>query len=131
MVKTPVSKTGSPGSNPGACAKRKRPSHYRLDGKTLVAMPPDILAWSIEDVMAESRSIGTRVAYDNVGGVVISTVFIGVDVGHDGPPLVFETMTFPDGAVRRWSTWEEAEEGHAEIVKERMNPGAPRQCEGE
>jgi len=80
-------------------------------------MSNNVGAWSIEDVMAVAHSIGTRVAYDKVGDVEISTVFIGVDTRLCGPPGVFETMTFPDGAVRRWSTWDEAEEGHAKIAE--------------
>jgi hypothetical protein len=54
----------------------------------------------------------------------VSTVFLGIDhrFTGEGPPLVFETMTF--GAPRwdldvqlRWATWAEAEAGHAAVVR--------------
>jgi hypothetical protein len=58
--------------------------------------------------------------------VRVSTVFLSLDhafhVGTEkGPPLLFETMVFglPDGAEYqdRYSTWEEAEAGHREVVR--------------
>lgn len=55
-------------------------------------------------------------------GVIVSTVFLGVDhsFGH-GLPLLFETMIFRNGNGEeqwRYSTWEEAEAGHAKAVEE-------------
>jgi len=55
------------------------------------------------------------VAQDQVGNKWISTVFLGIDHGFDGPPLLFETMVFEDdvaGDMWRYSTWDEAMEGH-------------------
>lgn len=54
--------------------------------------------------------------------VNISTVFVGIDHRFDvgGPPLLFETMVFGgeyDQYTERYSTWDEAEEGHKEIVR--------------
>lgn len=53
-------------------------------------------------------------------GVRVSTVFIGLDHSFgDGPPLLFETMIFGgprDGWMDRYSTWDEAEEGHERAV---------------
>jgi hypothetical protein len=51
----------------------------------------------------------------------VSTVFLGLDhsFGMGGPPLLFETMIFggkSDGEQWRYSTWEEAEKGHDEVV---------------
>lgn len=59
-------------------------------------------------------------------GVIVSTIFLGVDHRHrilgNGSPLLFETMVFndygDDGTQMRYSTWEEAEAGHARIVAE-------------
>ncbi len=57
-----------------------------------------------------------RVALDEIGPVVISTVFIGLDHQFgDGPPLLFETLVSGgplDGAQDRYSTWDEAAAGH-------------------
>jgi hypothetical protein len=37
-----------------------------------------------------------RVAEDEINGVRVSTVWLGIDLGFgSGPPLIFETMTFP------------------------------------
>jgi len=63
-----------------------------------------------------------HVANDTVGDVHISTVFLGVDHRHygSGPPLIFETMIFGgelDGSQWRYSTWDDAEVGHAMAVK--------------
>lgn len=66
-----------------------------------------------------------RVAETEVGDFWVSTVFLGVDHNfcEAGPPLLFETMVFrvSDGTPRtssswRYSTWEQAEAGHAAAV---------------
>jgi hypothetical protein len=56
------------------------------------------------------------------GDVRVSTVFLGLDhsfASWEGRPILFETMVFVghDGvAQERYSTWEEAEAGHARWV---------------
>lgn len=64
------------------------------------------------------------VKQETIHGKFISTVFLGMDHGWgEGPPIVFETMVFSkegDGiedSVCRYSTWEEAEAGHAKAVE--------------
>lgn len=69
-----------------------------------------------------------RVALDEgVRGYRISTVWLGIDHNILGPkPLIFETMVFNESAdkkadeigltCRRWSTYEEAYNGHHRIV---------------
>lgn len=59
----------------------------------------------------------------------VSTVFLGMDHRFDdGPPLLFETMVFSTKNWRkgrglsehdmdRYSTWDEAEAGHARMVE--------------
>lgn len=55
----------------------------------------------------------------------VSTVFLGLDHQFGGgPPLIFETMVFTtdtndpaDGICERYSTWNEALKGHAEVCK--------------
>jgi len=61
-----------------------------------------------------------------IGKVEVSTVFLGLDHRiFDGPPLLFETMIFPEcDYMERYSTWDEAAEGHWKAVnelKEKMN----------
>lgn len=57
-------------------------------------------------------------------GKWISTVFLGINHGfYIGEPLWFETMVFPkkndflDLDIERYTTWEEAEEGHKRMIK--------------
>jgi len=70
----------------------------------------------------ENYSIEKRkVAKDKIGDILISTVFLGIDHAFDnGPPVLFETMVFGGGLdeeMERYSTWEEAEAGHAAMVE--------------
>ena len=57
-------------------------------------------------------------------GKKVSTVWLGLDHNFgEGEPLIFETMVFPsegdfsDVDVERYSTLEEAQKGHEEMVK--------------
>lgn len=87
---------------------------YILDGKTPKPCNDRRMAFSD----AEER----RVAKDEIDGLVVSTVFLHMDHGFgDGPPLLFETMILDgsdsdDRYQERYSTWEEAEAGHARAV---------------
>ena len=81
----------------------------------------DVLDWARWLEAADNE--GRRVALAEFDGVMVSTVFLGINHRFlsDGPPLIFETMVFggapEDRVQRRYSTWEEAERGHEEIVK--------------
>jgi hypothetical protein len=54
------------------------------------------------------------------GDVRVSTIFTGLDHAFGfGRPRLFETMVFIGHAgvdTERYSTWQEAEEGHARLV---------------
>ena len=98
----------------------ERPQYYRLDGR--VAVPCEMMEWALM-----FRDIGQRrVAHTTLpNGYRISTVFLGLDHNFfdDGPPLIFESMTFPstghdEQLCARCSTWEEAEAQHARMVME-------------
>jgi hypothetical protein len=85
---------------------------YILDGKKPVK-EPDILKWAL------SFEIGSRrVALTEGYKKRVSTVFLGLDHSFGfGPPLLFETMLFGKGQwvdeyCERYSTWQEAEDGH-------------------
>lgn len=92
---------------------------YILMGKEAVKVA-DLDEWSRRMELGERHIAITEVA----PGVRVSTVFLGLDHRHfgNGPPLLFETMVFndygDDGTQERYSTWEEAEAGHARIVAE-------------
>lgn len=91
------------------------------DGRTPIA-EPDLLKWA-----GAMELTGRHVALTPLPfGGRVSTVFLGLDhsFGH-GPPLLFETMTFfaadgcdAGGYFNRYSTWAQAEAGHARIVFE-------------
>ena len=81
-----------------------------------VARPAPLMEWA-EWMQRTDR----RVAVDVIGDSKVSTVFLGVDHRFfgEGPPLLFESMIFGglfDQDQRRYSTWEEAVAGHAEMV---------------
>uniref|UniRef100_A0A6M3JQR8 Uncharacterized protein n=1 Tax=viral metagenome TaxID=1070528 RepID=A0A6M3JQR8_9ZZZZ len=62
-----------------------------------------------------------QVAMDIIVNISVSTVFLGLDHSFgDGPPLLFETRVFGgalDQEQERYTTWEQAEAGHKEMVK--------------
>jgi len=87
---------------------------YILDGREAVPCH-DLTEWGTWFENADRH-----VAKDEIGDVKISTIFLGLDHSFgQGPPLLFETMVFggdADGDMDRYSTWEEAEQGHAAFV---------------
>ena len=102
---------------------------YTLEGKTPV-LCDDLMAW----VRNFEKGTDRHVAADKIGDVRVSTVFLGLDHSWgDGPPLLFETMIFEgphDGYQERYSTWEQAEEGHKRAVKMVQSPPPPSEVEG-
>ena len=90
--------------------------HYILEGHEPVAT--DLMTWAR---WFESNREQKRVALDQIGESKVSTVFLGLDHSSgDGPPLLFETMTF-GGALsdecERYTTWDEAVAGHAAMCE--------------
>lgn len=89
-------------------------SYAILEGKSvkLVGSILEVGKW-LDSVGLE----GKRVAFDKIGEVDVSTIFLGMDHGYPpGPPMWFETMIFGgphDQYQERYETWEEAERGHA------------------
>jgi hypothetical protein len=109
---------------------RKDPRHLRdkatLDFETGEIKPAtDLFDWA-QWLDNTSR----HVAYDQVSGFVVSTVFLGINQNFfgKGEPIWFETMVFREGAdgelkgredveQLRYSTIEEARAGHAKVVE--------------
>lgn len=92
--------------------------YYLLEGK--VPKKVTLTEWVNGNRYRDDADDSWRVARTEIGDITISTVFLGLDHNHDGPPpLVFETMVF-GGPMNDWcerySTWEEAEKGHQEVV---------------
>jgi hypothetical protein len=83
--------------------------NYVLEGKTPKRVD-SFLEWAIQ-FEKQNRVVKQTQIQD----VKVSTVFLGIDHGYGGEPLLFETMIFGgenDGYCDRYATWEEAEEGH-------------------
>lgn len=96
----------------------KFPVHgfYMLIGQTAVPVD-DLMTW------AEWFEHADRIVLRDElpGGVLVSTVFLGLDHGFTdgGAPILFETMVFHDGEgveMERCSTWLEAEDQHRRVV---------------
>ena len=98
------------------------PAMYVLDGKT---------PRRVRDVLEWAQCYGSKerqLAVDRVGGVTVSTIFLGIDSPLLGPPLLFETMVFGgkhDRAQSRYETYDEALAGHqwwlAKVTKSEGN----------
>jgi hypothetical protein len=94
--------------------------HWILVGRETMQVPLEEWGRWFEEASANGqRTIG----FDSIGEVDVSTVFLGLDVGiawmfdERAPPLLFETMVFPDcDLIGRWATIDEAEAEHAKVV---------------
>jgi hypothetical protein len=92
--------------------------YYILIGK-LPVPEPDGIKWAnwLERAFADNSRV---VGQDHIGGIFISTVFLGLDHSLGGPhPMLFETMVFRGGngdECMRCETWDEAEKQHAAMV---------------
>jgi hypothetical protein len=81
--------------------------YYKLEGTKAIRVP--FSEWTKEKE-------NTIVKQDYIGDIFISTIFTGMDfIGNEEDPILFETMIYggaQDLYQRRYSTWEEAVEGH-------------------
>ena len=93
---------------------------YKLNGHTPVACR-DVLEWAQWFEKADEARV---VAQDHIGGVFVSTVFMGVDTRPSlqrTPPPLFETKVFENGDTAgvthgTYPTWEEAKARHRDAV---------------
>ena len=80
----------------------------------------DLMTWARWLEGPDSKRVVAQTKLPN--GKFVSTVFIGLDHSFGGlKPLLFETMIFGTGDEdeyqERYSTYEEAEAGHAKAVE--------------
>ncbi len=96
---------------------------YILKGREVVATN-NLLEWAtwFEKATRDGERHVAKTTLDD--GTWISTVFLGLDHNFGvGEPLLFETMAFKDGDsgedrdMERYSTYDEAEQGHEKMVK--------------
>ena len=92
--------------------------HYILEPDGTIRSGVELIEWA-RWLETAKRHVG----HDHLpGGVLVSTVFFGIDhnFGPDGPPLLFETMIFGgehDQFQDRYATLDEAKAGHAKAVE--------------
>ena len=95
--------------------KRFGNSHFILLGK-LAVPEPDLMKWGMW-----FETANRHVADTHIGGIRVSTVFLGIDHQFGrGLPLLFETMVFRGKSGEetwRYETWQEAEAGHKAAVE--------------
>ena len=95
----------------------KRPMYYVLVDKKPRPVK-DVMQWSRFYSDFEKNR---RIARETIGGVDVSTVFLGIDHGiFSEKPVLFETMVFGgahDEYCERCSTWDEAVEMHKRAVE--------------
>jgi hypothetical protein len=89
---------------------------YLLNPDHSVRPTDDLLEWARAFETMDRKVASTEVA----PGIRVSTAFLGLDHNFgEGPPLIFETMIFGgehNEEQWRYSTWAEAEAGHARAV---------------
>lgn len=97
---------------------------YKLDddGKTPIVVE-NTIEWAewYEGADEQRRVAKTHIDTDEY----VSTVFLGLDHNFtgEGPPILFETMVFGgefDEEQVRYATWDEAAEGHEQMVARLM-----------
>jgi hypothetical protein len=98
-----------------------RPDKYILAGHKPVPVR-NLLRWA-----RWMETADRQVKLSIQGDVRVSTAFLGLDhnFSDHGPPILFETMAFvghEEVGSERYSTWTEAEAGHARHVAEVFKP---------
>ncbi len=101
---------------------------YVLKGKK--AVPCDDMDEWANMLKGSDRTVAKTIIEGGKKDIRVSTVFLGLDSSFEqGPPLIFETMVFDgelDGEMDRYTTWEEAEEGHKKMVESVMKSLIPK-----
>ena len=92
---------------------------YKLEGHKPV-LCGDLFEWTSWLEKADRQVAKTILKGPNNVDILVSTVFLGLNHNYgEGKPILFETMVFGgahDEDMKRYCTWEEAEEGHKLMV---------------
>jgi len=89
--------------------------HYYVLVDKQPVITDDLTLWARNQHIDQRRVAETEAITD----VRVSTVFLGLDHGFGGTPLLFETMVFggeADMECWRYSTWDAAQAGHDAVV---------------
>lgn len=94
--------------------------HFILDADRNI-VPAEMMEWARWFQNTADRVVAKTQVYGGYDGCEVSTVFLGLDHSFgEGPPLLFETLVLGgpfDQEMERYSTWAEAEAGHARMVE--------------
>ena len=96
--------------------------NYILDKTGNPILEPDILKWARWFETADRQIARTELP----GDVTVSTVFLAIDHGYSGPPILYETMVFGgplDEEQERYTTRQAAIEGHEQMVARARTEG--------
>jgi len=106
--------------------------YYILENKKAIPCS-SIYKWA---AWLETHLTDRIVAQTEFNDVLVSTVFLGIDHNFykKEKPILFETLVFNDSwndymqILPRYTTWEEAEKGHQEMVEKiKKNKKPPAQ----
>ena len=96
------------------------PLHYTMNADGSVE-PCGTGHRDLEKWVREFSKTDRTIARTEIGkGVRVSTVFLGLDHGYGGPPILFKTMIFGgklDEEQWRYATIQEARAGHETAVR--------------
>lgn len=102
---------------PTGRGKGEAMKHWMLDEKGEPKRAEDIIEWAR---WLERNQDARRVAFDEIGDVHVSTVFLSIDHAFTGgPPVLWETMVFGgprDEEQERYTSRADAVAGHARMV---------------
>ena len=107
----------------------RRPRTYILADKKPV-LCVDIDAWATWMEKAVSECV---VGFESEAGVTVETAFVGCHKDNSDPPCLFETTVRGgrlDGHMRRYSSWDDAEAGHDEMLKRAWSPPSSKPRDG-
>lgn len=98
-----------------------RSEYWVLDGRD--PKPATLTEWS-KFYEEKNRHVAKSYYQRHGKRIWVSTVFLGLDHGFDGVPLFFETMVFEVAGTKlghdiycdRYSTYDEAKEGHQQML---------------
>lgn len=98
-------------------------THYMLDEHGEPIATDDVLEWSRWWATANRSVAQDKDEAAGADGVMVSTVFLGLDHNFNlsGPPVLWETLVFGgplDGEMWRWTSLEDALIGHQEVCRQ-------------
>ena len=85
-----------------------------VDRKVVAVTMAESFMWALKQ-----DALSVQVARDEIGEILVSTIFLSGPMVLFGstPRPMFETFVSGQDVVAKYSSWDEAEAGHVEIVR--------------